>query len=917
VFQLMFQHSEVTHSIINLLLGQVGQVNIPDEQSTLMFLSGPQFFIALIAGVVMAFAFQFLLSNLSIAAGISAGINPTDTDDDHGSWGKKIRKIEAKVGSTTVFIVNVALFVACFLAVKLTLIHSASLGAIVAVVIWSVYFLLLLWLSSQAIASLLGTVGNTASAGVQGVMATVATALSGRAASSQITNTVQASVDAVSKELRSTLSSDRLRENLENYISTLQLPQTNPTNSPNQALSLLGGSGLLSGASSELVDLIKSASSEDLESGRLRDRLTQILGLKPTQNGNGHQGNESSEQQSHDEQSQTQQGVGLRERTLELGMSALVSVLSGRSGLSKLSSEDLTKSLSSLGQKVGNQAQQIATQVTQSNPSLVIRSDIEHYLLHSPDWYLQPDSLDRGFREVLFDPEANAELVHQQLAQLNRNYFAEVLNRREGLNPEQINGIADELELIRQEVLDQVQVAEEQERSQTLRHQVETYLSSAPKEALNSDQIQQDFTALLADPDATYETLGSRLLQFDRDTLTQLLLAGRQDLSPEETEQILNDLEGARDRFLNQSQETWNQLQAQASEFRQQVESYLRETNPAELSPESIRQTFQVLLESPSGGLLALRTGLRQLDRDSLEQILAQRQDLNPQQVNQLVDQVETVRDGILHAPQALTEQARKQVDHITHQLAEYLRGISQNTDLEALDPEQLQQRLQQLLDDPQAGISALRTWLSHFDRETLVRLLSQQQGMSEEQINRRIDQVLNGVRAIARSPRELANRARDRVRDVSREVSDNTRNYLNSLEQPELNYEGIQRDIRKLFDDPEAGLEALRDRLSQFDRDTLVSLLSSRQDISEEQANKIVDQIEAARDSVINRAERVQTKVEEQIKALKHQAKEQAEEVQKTTAAAAWWVFGTAVTSVATAAIAGVIASSGFNLID
>lgn len=916
----MFQQSEITHLIVNLSLGQVVT---PDEYSALIFLSGPQFFIALIAGVVMAFAFQFLLSNLSIAAGISAGINPADTDDDQGSWGKKIRKVEAKVGSATVFIVNTALFAACFLAVKLTLIHQAGLGAIVAVVIWSVYFLLLLWLSSQAIASLLGTVGNTASVGVQGVMATVATALSGQAASSQITNTVQASVDAVSKELRSTLSSNQLRENLENYISTLQLPQPNLKNPPNQALSLLGGSGLLSGASSELVDLIQSASSEDLASGKLRDRLTQILGLKPAENGNGHQSDEStSEQQSHgNEQPETQQGaqqgVGLRERTLELGMSALVTMLTGRGGVSGLSSEALKKSLSSLSQQVGNQAQQVAAQVTQSTPSLVIRSDVEHYLLHSPTWYLQPDSLDRGFREVLFDPEADAELVHQQLAQLNRPYFVEVLNRREELNPEQINSIADGLELIRREVLDQVQVAEEQERSQALRHQVETYLSSAPKEALNSDQIQQDFTALLADPDVTYEMLGNRLLQFDRDTLTQLLLANRQDLNPDETEQILNDLEGARDRFLNQSQETWNQLQAQASEFRQQVESYLRETNSTELSPESIQQTFQMLLESPGGGLLALRTGLRQLDRSSLEQLLSQRQDLNPQQVNQLVDQVETIRDGILHAPQALTEQARKQVDHITHQLADYLRGVSQNTGIGELDPEQLQNQLQQLLDDPQAGISALRTWLSHFDRETLVRLLSQQQGVSEEQINRRIDQVLNGVRGIARSPRELVNRVRDRVQDVSRDVSDNTRNYFNSLEQPELNYEGIQRDIRKLFDDPEAGLEALRDRLSQFDRDTLVALLSSRRDISEEKANKIVDQIEAARDSALSRAEQVQTKVQERISALKHQAKEQAEEVQKTTAAAAWWVFGTAITSVATAAIAGVIASSGFHLID
>lgn len=976
---------------------QLAQVATPTDSTVLTFLSGPQFFIALIAGVAMAFAFQFLLSNLSIAVGISGGINPADTEAD--GWGKKLRRIEAKVGTTTIFIVNTAVFTACFLAVKLSLIGQAGLGAIVAVVIWSVYFLLLLWLSSQAIGSLAGAVGKTASSGVQGVMATVATALSGQAASSQITNTVEASVDAVSKELRSALSSDRLRENLESYISKLRLPQPGGKEAPNQALSLLSNSDLLPAGSSELVNLIKSATSEDLESGKLRERLTQILGLKQAGNGNGHTG-----------ETQTKQSVGLRERTLQMGMDALLATLVGRSGLSGLSNlsrEPLTKQLSSIGQQVGDRVKQMAHSVTEQRPSLVIRSDIEHYLLNSPGWYLRPENLDRGFREVLFDPDADPALVRQQLEPLNRTYFVEVLNRREGVNPDQINDIADELELIRREVLDSVRVAEEQARSQALRRQVETYLSSTPKEALQSDQIQQDFTALLADPDATYETLGNRLLQFDRNALTQMLLAGRQDLSPEETERILNDLETARDRFLNQSQETWNQLQAQADEFRQRVESYLRETNPTELTVESIQQSLQTLLNAPEAGLIATRIGLGQLDRTALEQVLAERQDLNSEQVNQLINQVETIRNQVLHQSQELTGQARESVDQITAQVADYLR----NTQLEELNPEGIQRDLQQILSDPQAGISALGTRLSHVDRETLVKLLSQREDLSEEQVNRVIDQVQDALQTIARTPRQVAVRTRDQVRDFStnladylrntnreelnpegiqrdlqrliqqpqagaeqlgdrlakidrgtlvallsqrediteeeanrivdqvvhqvesireqvvqqaqavkdqvqatvNQASDNVRGYLNSLERPELNYEGIQRDIRKLFDDPKAGLDALRDRLSQFDRDTLVALLSSRSDISQEQANKIVDQIEAARDSVLDRAERLQAKAEERIKTLKHQAKEQAEEVQKTAAAAAWWVFGTALTSVTSAAIAGLLAAGRF----
>lgn len=979
---------------------QFAQVTGATDPTGLVFLSGAQFFIALIAGVAMAFAFQFLLSNLTLAAGISGRVNPADTNGN--GWGKKVRRVEAKVGSATGFIVNTAVFTACLLAVKLTLIDQPTVGAIVAVVIWSVYFLLLLWFSSQAIGSLAGAVGNTASAGMQGVMATVGTALTGRTASSQITEAVGTSVDAVTQELRSVLSSDRLRENLENYVSKLQLPQQSPSpqekDIPNQALSLLSNSNLLPGGSSQLVDLLKSATADDLESGRLRERLTQILGLQQATKGNGHSNGEG----------EAKQGVGLQERTLQMGMDTLIKTLvgNGGTGLSNLNVEALTKSLSSIGQKVGEQANQIVHQVTEQHPQLVIRSDVEHYLLNSPGWYLRPKNLERGFREVLFDPDADAALVQQQLEPINRAYFVEVLNRREGVNPDQINDIADELEVIRREVLDSVRVAAEQARSQALRHQVEAYLSSAPKEALNSDQIQQDFTALLADPEATYETLGNRLIQLDRNTLTQMLLAGRQDLSPEDTERILNDMEGARDRFLNQSQETWNQLQAQAGEFRQRVESYLRETNPAELTGNSIQQTLQTLLNAPEAGAIAARIGLGHLDRTGLEQVLTERQDLNSDQVNQLLNQIESVRDGILQVPQELAGQAKAQVDRVTAQIAEYLR----NTNLEELNPESIQRDLGQLMRDPQAGISALGNRLSHIDRDTLVQLLSQRQDLNEQQLNQVIDQVQGALATIVHTPRQIATRARDQVRDFSTDLADylrqtdraelnpdgirrdlqrliqqpklgaaqlsdrlsqidrgtvvaflsqrqdiseeeanrivdqvihqitslreqvssqaqaikdqvqataskaneNVRGYLNSLEQPELNYEGIQRDIRQLFDDPEAGLDALRDRLSQFDRDTLVALLSSRSDISQEQANKIVDQIEAARDSVVGRAEGLQAKVEERVNALKHQAKEQAEEVQKTAASAAWWVFGTALTSLASAAIAGLFAAGG-----
>jgi len=106
------------------------------EDAALVF-SGPRLYFALIAGVVLAFAIQ-CWTNLSVAAGISTwGVNPTASDNDEsGSVGGTIRKIGTAVGIWTLVTVSIALFIACLLAVQLSLIDNAGLGAIVGLVIW-------------------------------------------------------------------------------------------------------------------------------------------------------------------------------------------------------------------------------------------------------------------------------------------------------------------------------------------------------------------------------------------------------------------------------------------------------------------------------------------------------------------------------------------------------------------------------------------------------------------------------------------------------------------------------------------------------------------------------------------------------------------------------------------------------------
>ena len=997
-------------------------------EEELMF-SGPQFLVALIAGLMMAFAFQFLLTNLSVAFAASPGALP-DSDESE-SIGKTIRGIETKLGLFVLITVSIALFIASFLAVKLSLVGSTTLGAILGVVIWATYFSVLVWLGSGAVGSLVGSFISTATSGMQSMMGVATTALGANVAKNQVVSTAEEITAAVRRELTSGFDPDSIQKTLQSSLSNLQLPKLNLDEIKGQFETLLkdsnlkdvadsdflknidrdslvklvssrtdfskqevdrvadqlesalksvvGSSGKPQDVTEQLASLLKSAKPEDLTSKAMTDQLNQLV---KTVSGT------------------MTPGSNLTNRALQLGLGGLLSQVMKNTNLSDLDVEKVSGQLQQLRTTLQGQADKVGKQISEKSakPFSVIQSDLESYLLSSPPWHLNRETIKQEFKDVIFDPQADPSAIRKELESIDRTYFVETLSRRDGFTPERIQDIASQLEDIRAEVFNSVQTAESETRSQDLRSRVENYLKSTGKEELNPESIEREFTLLLEDPEAGLDALGSRLGQFDRDTLVKLL-GQREDVNPEEANQIVGQLESTRDRVLAQAKDVQDRVQSEAQELRRKVEEYLRNTQKEELNPEGIERDLRTLFDDPQAGLSALRSRLSQFDRDTLVQLLSQRQDLSEEQVNQVLDQVESVRDSILQAPQKVVGKAKEQYEQTTTAIADYLR----KTDLQELDPEGIQRDLQTLLSDPKAGTYALRDRLSQVDRDTLVKLLTQQGNLTEEQVNQAIEQVQTAIRGTIKAPRRLAKRAQkqaidfetslenylrnthkeelnpdgikrdlqlllqdpqsglgnlgDRLSQVDRStlvallsqrkditeeeanriadqvestfkssveqiqkvqqtvqsaiesVFSKMRDYLDSLERPELSYEGIQQDFSTLFDDPQAGFEALRHRLGGFDRDTLIAVLSSREDISEADANRIVAQVEGARDRVLNQAERIQQGTQRRIKEVRQQAQKQAIEAQKMAADAAWWLFGAALTSLAASAIAGFLA--------
>jgi hypothetical protein len=1020
----------------------LAQVIVPTEpdveavENTAFLFNGPQFFAALIAGVVLAFAFQLLFTNLGVAAGISLIGRRSDSissEYDDSGFGSTIKKVGTVVGVGTLISVTLALFIASILAVKLGLFVSPVSGAIVGLVIWATFFSLMMLFSSKAVGSLLGSVASTATSGMQAILGTATAAFGAGAASKEVVKTAEAAAAAVRKELGLAIDPVSMRENVEEFLQSVKPAGIDVERIARDFEQLLREENLQEIVDSEgvrnldrqtFVDLISDRS--DLSKKDVERIATQLESVWQKNTGNY----KSSQNPVNDlanylktatrEQlagtelggkldslvkemgtNKRSQGINPLTQVATLGLNSLVGIVMGRTDLSDLDVDKITNRLEKLGEHFGEQTNKVASTIGfQETPTTTIKKDLKNYLLDAYPWQLQAENLDREFRDLIYDPAADPQAIANDLQQIRRADFVEILQQKGILTQDKIRGIANLLETIRLEVLNTADAAIARDKNLELMAEVEAYLTFTPKEELTPEKIQINFKPILEDFDTSYEQLNTRLIILDRLTFERML-ALRGDLSEFENAAIAGELINTRDLVLENAQQNFARAKTVAERQWLQIQSYLKDTGKGELNPEGIKQELKLLFQDPQAGSSALKARLGQFDRDTLVQLLAQRQDLSEAQIEDAIDTIESYWMQITHLPQKLAGQAQAQYERVTFAIADYLH----RTGKPELSPEGIQRDLNLLLQDPKLGSRAIRQRLAAMDRDTLVQLLAQRRDLNETEVNRIIDDVQFNLRTLAKAPRRLAIRTQEKVQNFQTAIADYLRStdkaelsptsikrdiqlllndpragaeslkerlthfdrdtlvallsqrediseadvnqvvdrilevrdsvlaqlqmvqdkiksaidrllakirvYLNSLDRPELSYEGIKRDVKILFDDPQAGFNALKDRFSQIDRDTLIAIMSSRDDISQADAERIVAQIEKTRDRTLQRAERIQTEAAMRLESARNYAANQMEETRKAAATASWWLFFTALTSAIASATAGALGVS------
>lgn len=177
-----------------------------------------QILTALLVGLLIAFAFQLLLTSLGIAIGVTtlSFQSQTAQDSDEAIAQSPSMQSTAQIGFfaglSILLTINSVLFLAAFLATKVSQIEDLLSGAIAGIIIWSAYFLILTWLSSTAVSSLVGLIFSTATGGFRRLVTTVTKAFGGEEET----------------PLTSEMAIAMIRQEVQEAFSSIDLGQMNP-----------------------------------------------------------------------------------------------------------------------------------------------------------------------------------------------------------------------------------------------------------------------------------------------------------------------------------------------------------------------------------------------------------------------------------------------------------------------------------------------------------------------------------------------------------------------------------------------------------------------------------------------------------------------------------------------------------------
>jgi hypothetical protein len=370
-------------------------------------IEGLNIVISLVVGLLIAAAMQLLLTSMGVALGLTAfgWVLKTDSSGKgkEATQSGVVFPITHLVGFGVALSLSLVLFGASLLTVEFFQVPEPLQATLFGLILWAAYWLLLVWLSSTALAGLVNSLWETAIASLRQLIASIRQLFSSQA------------TDGIEQD--QTLLHDLATEVSQLADLQRQLPDLLAHQRETLIAEITERTDLSPSDAETIVAELGSGTSATREPGA-RDRFS-----PPDSPGLWSQLDLPSWQQ-------------------------LMRQLLNQVALSNLDGETLWQRL----QDLRKEPSALKLPAVEN----VIRLDAEDYICNAPVWSLQPEVVEEEFYQRIYDPDAAPELVQDQLAGLSRDDFVDWLQRRGDLAAESVEALADQLCQIQQSVVERV-----------------------------------------------------------------------------------------------------------------------------------------------------------------------------------------------------------------------------------------------------------------------------------------------------------------------------------------------------------------------------------------------------------------------------------------------------------------------------
>lgn len=213
--------------INNLLFFYVDVLGLQGTVANNLMLDS-NFFVTILSGVILALVFQIILTAISVAAGVTTIGNikssyaeskanvGEDDQDNSGSMNAGV-KYTTLFGIWSLITTSVALFGATALALNISSMESSASNITTALVIWGLFFLILFYLETRIVGTLLGNLVSTITTGFRNSASTIS-AMFEKSPYQKVDNILDHTIDKVRSEFDGGIDATKINSMIDHFF---------------------------------------------------------------------------------------------------------------------------------------------------------------------------------------------------------------------------------------------------------------------------------------------------------------------------------------------------------------------------------------------------------------------------------------------------------------------------------------------------------------------------------------------------------------------------------------------------------------------------------------------------------------------------------------------------------------------------